>query len=221
MTSCGLAGVDDLGDGFWPGALWTLVAPAGLGATTLSVHCAVAAAAQSEVLVVNGHLASHLARDLILKHAGATGAGPEVLGRISVASWVGMPTLGSDWHDSACERAGLVILDCLDEMWRPDEWSSSTEQRLARLRWLRELAQRHETAVLLTARLAPARTRDEFAEAERSHWTYSIFPDVSDVSLKLAYRDHNRWIVAHARGGGDHETQVLLRPGKGGLVECR
>lgn len=70
------------------------------------------------------------------------------------------------------------------------------------------------------AALAPAWTRDKFAEAERRHWTYSIFPDVSDVSLKLSYRDHNRWLLAHARGGGDHETQVLLRPRKG-LAGCR
>jgi len=80
-----------------PGSVWTLAATAGMGATSFAVQCAVAACRTGRVVLANGHMSSHL---LGLPDPSAKDA------------WASMPLPGQD----------VLILDTLDEMWRPPEW---------------------------------------------------------------------------------------------------
>lgn len=209
--SCGLAPVDELtGGGIHRGAVWTVAAASGTGATTLAVQAAVAASQTGKVILVNGHVATHLLRDRVMDLSTSVGMTVSTRERVNLASWMPVPWLGEDFWDSACEQADLVILDTFDEMWRPQAWPEEPEARLRALRWLRELAQRHETALLLTARV-PA--RESFTRTWPQHWAHDVFQDVADVHLQLRQHAEGSLLHVAARGRRSWRGTAYRRTG--------
>ena len=100
------------------------------------------------------------------------------------------------------------MLDTWDDMWRADRWGMSREQRIADIRWLREVARNAGTALVLTSRRARQAGRD--AGAGPVHWTREAFDDVAGVSIELALSGGSPGLSAavRARGRGDRVGTV-------------
>lgn len=212
--SCGLDDLDRVsGGGILPGQIWTLAAQAGAGATMLATQIAVSASRTGQVLLANGHMGTHLLRDRVLAAADALQVDVGARARLMLASWEGLPSWETrdgerHWGDSQCAASDVVVLDTLDEMWRPPTWPTTPEARLRSLRWLREIAQGHGTAVLLTARVPPG---PDFDAAWQRQWAREVFADVADVRLELrGHRD--RELLAYLRGRGWWDSALTVGP---------
>ena len=161
VHASGVAPLDTLtGGGLTPGAVWTLAGPPSIGITSLASSIAVTASRTARVAVGNEHLPTHLLRDR-LRAAGD---------RIEIASWVPLPDYRSDdssWFGAAYD---VLIIDCYDEMFRPAAWPKG-DTAIRQGRWLRELARRTNTALVLTARAERARSdgRRAFERAWHGH----------------------------------------------------
>ena len=119
-----------------------------------------------------------------------------------LASWMPLPSLGNDSWDGDCERADLVVLDTWDEMWRPEHWGHTREQRLAGVRWLREVTRSSGTALVLTGRLPYGSSG---APRPDMHWAVEPFDDVADVNVWLDCSEDgspSRMGTVRVRGGG-------------------
>ncbi len=215
--SSGFRALDDLtGGGLVPGAVWTVAGPPGIGVTTLVTELAVHAAATVRVALANEHIATHQMRDLLLSIAAVIGLHRDAVGRIEVASWIPLPDPGCD--DETWFGAGydVLIIDCYDEMLRPRAWPTGlTALRAAR--WLRELARRTNTAVVLTARAdRPAMVgRPAFEESWHGHWVRPLFDDVAGLRLELSMGKNGvSSFHATARGVGQ-AAGVAFRRGDG------
>lgn len=200
--SCGFGPLDKVtGGGLMPGAVWTLAATAGLGATSFAVQCAVAACRTGRVVLANGHMASHQLARQILACAELQGIAEAARQRIEIATWLGLPDPSAGDERASLPLAGqdVLILDTLDEMWRPGMWGRTRKMHLMHLRWLREQAQAHGTSVLLTARVASSWF--DFDEAWSRHWAYAPFGDVSDVRLQITGGAEGTRLNSYIRGG--------------------
>lgn len=217
--SCGHAGLDQAtGGGFAPGSVWTLAAPAGAGATTFAVQAAVAASRTRRVILANGHMATHLLRDRVLSAADALGVDDAARGRVLLASWAALPDWERDGWDSDCQASDLLVLDTLDEMWRPPAWPGTTEQRLRRMRWFPEIAQRHNVGLLLTARVEPD---CDFDEAWRRHWAHEVFADIADVRIELRRSaEADLHLRAYVRGLGWWSSDAVLAGADRAVLRC-
>ena len=135
--------------------------------------------------VANGHMSSHLLARQIIRCAERQGIGEAARQRIEIATWLGLPDPSAKdaWASMPLPGQDVLILDTLNEMWRPPEWRRTRKLQLMHLRWFREQAQKHGTSVLLTARVAAGWY--DFDEAWRKHWAYAPFADVSDVRLQI------------------------------------
>jgi len=102
----------------------------------------------------------------------------------------------------------VVVLDTWDEMWRPDRWRMSREERIADVRWLREVARGCGTAVVLTAR------RPRVAEPREGtiprHWAEEAFDHVADVNIELDWEAGSAWRLAavRSRSGGSRRGRI-------------
>ena len=200
--SSGVEWIDQLTGGIEPGSVWTVSGPAGVGVTAFVRRLAVAAAQSSSVILANGHVPTrHLAR--MVAHDARTHQDADHSRLPQVASWLPLPTLGSDAWDDACRATDVVVLDTWDEMWRPGDWARSREERIADARWLRELARSAHTAVVLTARLPRTGT-------EAPHLTEDVFGDVADVQVSIDQEPDSPWrrATVHARGIGSSSERL-------------
>lgn len=180
--SCGHAGLDQAtGGGFAPGSVWTLAAPAGAGATTFAVQAAVAASRTRRVILANGHMATHLLRDRVLSAADALGGEDNARGRVLLASWEALPNWKRAGWDRECQASDLLVLDTLDEMWRPPAWPGATAAETYAL--VREIAQQHNLGLLLTARVwTQTVTSTKPGGGAGAH---EVFADIGDVRIEL------------------------------------
>ncbi|HEY5437169.1 MAG TPA: hypothetical protein VIK13_18215, partial [Candidatus Limnocylindrales bacterium] len=142
----GVDWIDEFAGGIAPGSVWTVMGPAGVGVTTFVARLAAAAARSGAVILANGHVPSRQLAELVqkesLRDGGTTPSTPRI------ASWLPVPNIGDGFWDSDCERADVVVMDTWDEMWRADRWGMSREQRIADIRWLREVARNAGTALV-------------------------------------------------------------------------
>lgn len=207
--SCGLPGLDGhTGGGLLPGSVWTVAAPSGGGATTFAVQLAVAAARSGSVLVVNDHVATHLLRDRLRAALRRIKADDQSAARIRVSTWMPLPRWDSDrleWQEE-CTNSDVVVLDTIEEIWlwrspTASDWWSDVR---GRMRDLRLMARRTNTAVLLTARVAyDGRSEKRFRHAWRQHWCQAAFAEIADVRIQIGpERDGERHVHAYLRGGG-------------------
>lgn len=204
----GVEWIDQLTGGIAPGAVWTISGPTGVGVTTFAVRLAVASARSGVVLLANGHVGSRaLARQVTDVTAHSEGA-PRY--GLRLASWLPVPDVGDDAWDGACESADLVVLDTWDEMWRPDRWRMSREERIADVRWLREVARSAHTAVVLTARRP--RVAGPGPGITPRHWAEEAFDDVADVGIELEWETGSPWrlTTVRSRGGGARRDRLPL-----------
>ena len=177
VHASGVAPLDKLtGGGLTPGTVWTLAGPPSIGITSLATSIAVTASRTARVAVGNEHLPTHLLRDR-LRAAGD---------RIEIASWVPLPDHRSDdcsWFGAAYD---VLIIDCYDEMLRPAAWPKG-DTAIRQGRWLRELARRTNTALVLTARSERARShgRRPFERAWHAHAARPVFDEVADLRVEL------------------------------------
>lgn len=194
----GTGPLDDAVGGIQPGEVWTISGTAGIGVSRIVERFAITAAHVGTVLLANGHLGSRAIAGRLAEIR------PPTVGNLRIASWLPLPWLGDERWDGACETADLVVLDTWDEMWRPTHWGRSIEERIADARWLRELARRHGTALLLTARLAaPGAVSGDAHIAQDSRGRHAeVFDDVADVSLEVTEAPIRGQAVVHARRRG-------------------
>ena len=202
----GVDWIDQLTGGIEPGSVWTVMGPTGVGVTTFVTRLAAASARSSEVILANGHLPSRHLAALVQKAAQRDGGTTPSTPR--VASWLPLPDVGDDSWDSACEHADVVVLDTWDEMWRPDRWRMSREERIADVRWLREVARSVHTAVVLTARRP--RVAGPGPGTTPRHWAEEAFDDVADVSIELGWGAGSAWRLAtlRSRSGGSRRDRL-------------
>ena len=208
-SGTGVEWIDQLTDGIAPGAVWTVMGPTGVGVTTLAVQIAVASAHTGVVLLGNGHVGSRALAQQVLRGAHRDNDAAPPLPQL--ASWLPLPDVGNDSWDGACEGADVVVLDTWDEMWRPARWRLSREERIADIRWLREVARGCGTAVVLTTRLAHRGPGG--AGPAPTHWAAEAFDDVADVSIELEWEAGTPWTVAtvRVRGGGSRRDRIPFR----------
>lgn len=203
---CGFAALDQLtGGGLAPGAVWTVAGPAGVGVTSLVSAMAATVGKCARVALANDHLATHLLRDRLHSPSG----------QVDIASWVPLPDYRAaelTWFGAGYD---LLIIDCLDEMLRPGAWPNGGSA-ISHGRWLRELARRSDTALVLTARAERVRSsgRRAFERSWHSHWSRRVFDDIADVQVQLwpDRRGGNRFL-ATARGCGQVSGTARLRVG--------
>jgi len=191
-----------------PGSVWTLATSAAVGATTFAVQVALAACRTGKVLLVNGHMSSHLllqrvedalVRDDQINHKVARA-------RIELCSQLGFPPqgdrLGRRWVASGYD---LIIVDTMDESFLPEAAPATSEQWLRELRWWRDLARGNNTALLLTARVPSP--QDAGSESFRREWAKHlarpVFEDISDVRMEMyETTDTPLAVTAYRRGLG-------------------
>ena len=213
--STGVAWVDEVTGGLTPGSVWTVLGATGVGVTTFATRLATAAAVTGTAILANGHVPSRsLARQA---QQAASRLGPtEPQGPSSVprlASWLPLPNLGDISWDGDCERADLVVLDTWDEMWRPAHWGHTREQRVASVRWLREVARTNGTALVLTGRLPHGSSG---APRPDMHWTVEPVDDVADVNVWLDWSDDGSpscVATVRVRGGGSARNRLPIGSG--------
>ena len=203
--STGVEWIDQLTGGIGPGEVWAVIGATGVGVTTFVRRLSVAAAQSGVVILANGHVSSRdLAKSIAYGVVPSDGCDPPAA-TPQIASWLPLPTLGTDVWDGACEQADVVVLDTWDEMWRPHDWARSREERIANARWLREVARSADTAVVLTARLPRS-------QPSEPHWAGEGFDDVADVTIVLEQEPDTPWRLAtvRRRGGGSRRDRVPI-----------
>lgn len=177
VHASGVEPLDSLtGGGLTPGAVWTLSGPPSIGITSLASSIAITASRTAHVALANEHLPTHLLRDRLR-------AADD---RIELASWIPLPDFLSDdssWFGAAYD---ILIIDCYDEMLRPAAWPKG-DTAIRQARWLRELARRSNTALVLTARAERARSqgRPAFDKAWHRHPSRPVFDDVADLRVEV------------------------------------
>lgn len=206
LHPCGFPSLDELtGGGLAPGAVWTVAGPTGVGVTSLVSATAVAAGRSARVALANDHLATHLLRDRLQSASG----------KVAIASWVPLPDYRSAELSWFGANYDLLIIDCLDEMLRPAAWPKSASA-ISHGRWLRELARRSNTALVLTGRAERPRSsgRGAFERSWHSHWSRPVFDDIADVQIQLwPDRNSNTRFLATARGLGELSGTAHLHGG--------
>ncbi len=205
----GLSEMDDvLSGGVGAGEVLTITGTPGIGVSRLAMQAAVGAARSAKVLFVNGHMPTR--RLLVgLRDIGEqSGLTPEALDRFEVASWVPLPNPGGPDDRWLGYDYDVVVIDCLDEMFRPQAWPDADEV-LRHSRWLRECAQRSSTALVITARAEQASQigYPGFAEAWRRHRARLAFDDIADSSCQIFLDAEGEISVRLASRGG----QRLIR----------
>lgn len=213
--STGVEWIDQVTGGITPGSIWTILGATGVGVTTFATRLATAAAATGTVILANNHVPSRsLARQVKQSASRLSRAGddspPSTLPLPRLASWLPLPDLGDASWDGDCERADAVVLDTWDEMWQPEHWSHTREQRVAGVRWLREMARNKGTALVLTSRLPYGSSG---APRPDTHSAVEPFDDVADVNVRLDWSDdRSPWRVAtvRVRGAGSERNRLPI-----------
>lgn len=203
--STGVDAIDEITGGIQPGALWAIDGPAGIGVSDLALTLALGAARTEPVILANGHVASRSLAVRIRKAATGSTDG------LKIASWLPLPIAGRESLSTECQRAGLVVLDTLDEMWRPPGVTLDADAALAGTRLLREAARTVGTAVLVTARL-PA--YDEGQPRYRT-WLSDVLDDVADVRISLSLNLASGLVTSRIRTRSDgavHHRALARRP---------
>lgn len=120
-----------------------------------------------------------------------------------MASWVPLPDPDSPDDHWVGRGYDAVVIDCLDEMFRPQAWPDAGEI-LRHCRWLRECAQRSATALVITARTDQAAKigHQGFVEAWRPHRARLAFDDISDSSCQIFTDGEGETGVRLASRGG-------------------
>ena len=162
--------------GLAPGALWAVAGPPSVGVTTLVSTMALAAGSSARVALANDHVATHLLRDRLRSASD----------QVEIASWIPLPDYRSGESSWFGVDYDVLIIDCYDEMLRPAAWPKNGSA-VRQCRWLRELARRSNTALVLTARVERARShgRPAFERAWHRHWARPAFDDSADVQVQL------------------------------------
>jgi predicted ATP-dependent serine protease len=205
--SSGLGPIDSLTmGGLPPGAIWTVVGPPALGVTAVVIQAAVHAARTARVGIANGHMATHLLREQILAAASLTETDRAAADRIEIASWIPVPDFRCDetsWFGAAFD---VLVIDCLDEMFHPGAWPDA-DSAIRSARWLREMARRTNTALVLTGRAERmcSAGREAFESAWQRNWARPVFDDVADLSLEFWFDDHGD-VAFHASARGRGQT---------------
>ncbi|HEY3548862.1 MAG TPA: hypothetical protein VGK17_22545 [Propionicimonas sp.] len=148
-----------------PGQVWAVVGSSRSGVTNL-VNM-IASAAPRPTLVVNGH---HAARPAGLAPLVAFDPGMRLPG-LDEARWV----------DSTMDRACLVVLDTLDEVWPDSLWSAPAHTLVQYVRHLRSLARDTDTTLLITDRRPVRSGPVPLGE----HRTDNALLDVADVHVQV------------------------------------
>ncbi len=200
----GLSGLDDvLSGGIGAGEVLTITGPPGIGVSRLAMQAAVGASRSARVLFVNGHMPTRRLLAGLRDIGERSGLTAHDLDRFEVASWVPLPSLDSPDDRWVGFGYDVVVIDCLDEMFRPQAWPDPDEL-LRHGRWLRECAQRSSTALVATAR---AENADQigysgFARAWRRHRVRLAFDDIADSSCHIFYDADSKICVRLASRGG-------------------
>ena len=183
----GLGGLDDvLSGGLGVGEVLTIAGPPGIGVSRLAMQAAVGAARTAKVLFVNGHMPTRRLLAGLRDLGERSGLSSDALARFEVASWVPLPDPDSPDNHWVGRGYDAVIIDCLDEMFRPQAWPDA-DGILRHCRWLRECAQRSATALVITARTDRAVKigHQGFVEAWRPHRARLAFDDIADSSCQI------------------------------------
>jgi len=200
----GLGGLDDvLFGGLGVGEVLTIAGPPGIGVSRLSMQAAVGAARTARVLFVNGHMPTRRLLAGLRDLGERSGPSSDALARVEVASWVPLPDPDSPDNHWVGRGYDAVVIDCLDEMFRPQAWPDA-EGILRHCRWLRECAQRSATALVITARTdQPAKIgHQSFVEAWRPHRARLAFDDIADSSCQIFIDAEGETVVRLASRGG-------------------
>lgn len=215
VHSSGLPQIDDVCDGgIHSGEVWTIAAQSRVGVTALAIKMAVAASQTAEVLFVNGHVGTRLLRDSVVRTAETSDSNATAFARLRLASWERQPNwrpdapalhLRCDEHQTPFNQ--LDIFDTIDEMWVPNYWPSTAEDRLQTLRSHREDSRCKDRSVVLTARVEPG---SDFDSAWQRHWACAAFTDVADVQIEVFMQGFDRQLFLYRRGSGSHRFKLDL-----------
>jgi len=229
---CGIADLDELTGGLRPGSIWGIAASSGDGASKFAIQTAASAARSGGVLLANGHTEPHLLTQRVENAARAfrLSSVADARSRLHLASWVILPDIDPRQHwwaggNGAWPTSDLVVLDTLDEMFDELAWPPTAEDRLRKMRWVRDRSRHESTAVLMTARVPPtnseARAGAEqlggrvvvaaaFEDAWRRHWAYEVFADICDVRLELFPQyGSTQCLAGYIRGVGRYREEVV------------
>ncbi|NYG07765.1 hypothetical protein BJ986_002252 [Phycicoccus badiiscoriae] len=189
-----------------------MAGPPGIGVTSLLTQMAAHLVQTARVGMANDHMATHILRDRLLMAASSAGTDRTAVDRIEIASWIPIPDFRSDDPSWFGADYDVLIIDCLDEMLRPRAWPRGPVAVLTG-RWLREMARRSNTALILTARgdRPPDDGRWSFEGAWQSHWARPVFDDIADVQLSLWESGESR-VGLHATARGYGHIEGSLRP---------
>lgn len=219
----GLAPIDSLTrGGLSPGVVWTVAGTPSVGVTALVTQLAATASRTARVAVANDHLATHLLRDQVSQAASRSGTDRTAADRIEIASWVPIPDFRCDETSWFGADYDLLVIDCFDEMLRPQAWPQG-DVVVRRARWLRELARRSNTALVLTARAGRPRSGGwkAFERAWHRHCARAVFDDIADLRLQLCYDKAGRVAFSgFARGYGQVRGSGHRRRGSGLLLQA-
>jgi len=215
VHSSGLPQLDDVCDGgIHSGEVWTIAAQSRMGVTALATKMAVTASQTAEVLFVNGHVGTRLLRDSVVRTAETADWKATTFDRLRLASWEPQPNWLPETpalHLRCDERQTpfnqVDIFDTIDEMWNPNHWPATAEDRLQSLRSHREDSRRKDRSVVLTARVEPG---SDFDSAWHRHWACAAFADVADVQIEISMRGIDRQLLVYRRGGGSHRFTLEL-----------
>ena len=207
VHSSGFAPLDLLTrGGLAPGALWAVAGPPSVGVTTLVTTMALAVGSVARVALANDHMATHLLRDRLRSASD----------QIEIASWIPLPDYRSGESSWFGVDYDVLIIDCYDEMLRPAAWPKKGSA-MRQCRWLRELARRSNTALVLTAHVERARTpgRRAFERAWQRHWVRPALDDTADVQVQLwPDAKYSTRFLASARGYGHATGSTHKHAGK-------
>lgn len=214
---CGIPDLDELTGGLRPGSIWGLAASSGDGASKFAIQTAASAARSGRVRLANGHTEPHLLTQRVENAARAfrLSSVADARSRLHLASWVILPDIDPRQHWLAGGKgtwpaSDLVVLDTLDEMFNELAWPPTAEDRLRKMRWVRDRSRHESTAVLLTARIPPTTSAQAFEDAWRRHWAHDVFADICDVRLELfpQYGSTQR-LAGYIRGVGRYREEVV------------
>lgn len=178
--------------------MWALDGSTGSGVTDLALRIILGVSRSCRVVVANGHVGSI---DLAVRlDSRREGPGPA---HVSLASWLPLPIEGREVWSSECSRADLVVLDTIDELWRPAGVLPEARTALARTRLLREVARASNTALLVTARQGPN------CLPVGAPWLGDVLDDVADVRLKIVADAERPGPIAIVRTRHDGRTHRL------------
>jgi len=124
----GLSGLDDvLSGGIGAGEVLTITGPPGIGVSRLAMQAAVGASRSARVLFVNGHMPTRRLLAGLRDIGERSGLTAHDLDRFEVASWVPLPSPDSPDDRWVGFGYDVVVIDCLDEMFRPQAWPDPDE----------------------------------------------------------------------------------------------